>query len=98
MTMLKIWCEACKGLGSVRRGSGEFTEACFLCVGKGYREFPAYDDTCPKKPEYTIDDAEVDAKVLATVSGTGLKQTDAICYEIVNRLHRFYCGGTNDKR
>ena len=43
---------------------------------------------------YTIDDAEVDAKVLATVSGTGLKQTDAICYEIVNRLHRFYCGGT----
>jgi excinuclease UvrABC ATPase subunit len=107
MTSVKIWCEACIGTGidRLKQLQGRIDYDCEKCDGKGFKtwtieqlasQVTIHDGTfsCAPADAYTISDAEVDAKVLATVSGTGLKQTDAICYEIVNRLHAFYCGGT----
>jgi len=107
MTSVKVWCEECHGTGidRLKQLQGRVDYGCETCDGKGYKEWTIeqlaspvtiHDGTfsCAPADVYTIDDAEVDAKVLATVNWTGLKQADEICYEIVNRLHAFYCGGT----
>jgi DnaJ-class molecular chaperone len=83
MTTVKVWCEACRGTGNYDGNDC----SCNACSGTGYTNQP-----------YTIDDAEVDAKVLDTLSrltmdeGEFRTKNGQVKGEIILRLHKFYCG------
>jgi len=105
MTTVKVWCERCCGTGNYDGND----YSCTYCQGKGYIEWSIEQLASPvtvsvsdinfscaqREPEYTIDDAEVDAKVLEALHGfiiDGTSMAGEVASTIINRLHAFYVG------
>ena len=102
MTTVKVWCERCCGTGNYDGND----YSCTYCQGKGYIEWSIEQLASPvtvsvsdinfscaqREPEYTIDDAEVDAKVLDTLAQYTGEIPHKIRISVIDRLHAFYVG------
>jgi hypothetical protein len=52
--------------------------------------------SCDFKREYDLNDALMDAKVLASLTPYSRLRASEVADAIIARLHKFYCGGSND--
>lgn len=109
MTTVKVWCKVCKGSGRIQSGNnGGGTEYCGYCDGNGYTcamvapdEFTIHDANFSCRQNYDTMDAVTDAAVLTALDKFTSKtmehkvnpKAQCIAVAILDRLHRFYCGG-----